>query len=101
MEDKISQQRLRFFFGRNGYLRFPDAKRQQQEGHSKYKKGSEVRLVAYDETELTEIRNLLQQMGFKLANSHAKAKQHIQPIYGKQAVERFCEMVGKQLETEE
>ena len=85
--------RLKFFFERNGYLRAPNAVRKQNEGHDKYKKGYEVRLVARDADELEEIRNLLEAAGFSLAKSHVKARQFIQPIYGKGAVERFCELV--------
>ena len=101
MTIQTPQERLKFFFERNGYLRFPDPIRQDEEGHTKYKKGYEARLVAHDDTELAEIRSLLEQTDFKLANSHVKANRHIQPIYGKEAVERFCKMIGKEIKLTE
>lgn len=89
-----TKTRLQYFFERNGYLRSPNPTRQGLEGHAKYKKGYEVRLVARDEGELQEIRRLLQEADFQLAKAHGKAKRWIQPIYGKQAVERFCALVA-------
>lgn len=94
------QTQLKYFFERNGYLRLPDLVRQEQEGHSTYKKGYELRLVAFNETELGEIRDLLGQAGFRLAKPHIKVNRIIQPVYGKQAVERFCELIRKPLEAE-
>lgn len=95
MQKKQSPQaQLKRLFERNGYLRSPNPTRQEQEGYTKYKKGYEVRLVAQDEMELEQIRDWLQQAGFQLAKPHAKVHRFVQPIYGKQAVERFCKLVG-------
>ena len=96
----IPQARLKFFFDRNGYLHFPDPVRQEQEGHTKYKKGHEVRLVAHDEVELEEIRGLLEQADFSVSKSYIKGHRFIQPIYGRQAVEHFRELIRQPLEPE-
>ena len=93
-----TKQQLTFFFQRNGYLRLPNPVRQEQEGHQVYKKGYEVRLVAGSERELQQIRSLLHQAGFKAGKPFVKGQQWIQPIYGREGVERFCELCGSQLE---
>lgn len=87
-------ERLAAFFHRNGYVRRVDAVRKMVEGRL-YKKGAEVRLVAESATELTEIRRLLSQAGFKLARPFAKGQQWRQPVYGVEEVKRFFSLVGK------
>lgn len=54
-----------------------------------YKKGYEIRFVARSETELKEIRQALRKTGFKPGKSFQKARQIVQPIYGKQQFEHF------------
>ena len=76
------------FFERNGCVRLADEKRRQQLGQ-KYKKGYEVRLVAYSEEELKNIRQLLLRVGFKAGKPYKKNYQIVQPIYGKTAVDWF------------
>src|SRR3989337_1363960 len=76
------------FFERNGCVRLVNEKRREQEGQ-KYKKGYEVRLVAYSEKELKIMRQLLLRVGFKVGKSYKKHYQIIQPIYGKTAVKWF------------
>jgi hypothetical protein len=93
MQKNISSQNsaerlLTTFFERNGCVRLVNEKRREQEGQ-KYKKGYEVRLVAYSEEELKNIRQLLLRVGFKVGKSYKKHRQIIQPIYGKTAVEWF------------
>lgn len=80
------------FFRRNGYVRWQNPERQATEGQ-KYKKGDEVRLVAESMSELAVIRRLLKRAGFKPGRPFAKGRQFLQPIYGRQAVARFLELV--------
>ena len=77
-------------FERNGVLRWPDADRRAEEGRA-YKKGYEVRFVAYSKTELRHIRRLLKHANFPLATPFQKIGRFVQPLYGKQHVERLCE----------
>lgn len=86
-------KQLAEFFGRNGYARFQDPDRREDEGDW-YKKGDEVRLVARTRTELATIRRLLKQSGFRLGRPFAKGRQFVQPIYGREAVGRFLDLVG-------
>ncbi|HMO82042.1 MAG TPA: hypothetical protein PKD24_14725 [Pyrinomonadaceae bacterium] len=86
---KPSDTLLASFFKRNGYFRLPDSERRKRDG-SDYKKGYEIRLVAKDASELEQIRELLVAAGFKTAKAFPKGNQWIQPIYGREAVERFC-----------
>jgi hypothetical protein len=81
-------------FRRNGYMRLPNAERRVDEPHE-YKKGYEIRLVADSLVELRTIRRLLRAAGFKPPAAFAKARQWRQPIYGREAVGRFLDLIGK------
>jgi hypothetical protein len=94
-EKQKPEARLAYFFHRNGYLRLPDQARRRQEGSRKYKKGYEVRLVARSEVELKQMTSLLRQVGLKAGRPYQKGKQKVQPIYGKQAVERFGQLLSQ------
>lgn len=76
------------YFRRNGYVRVVNPKRREELGQ-KYKKGYEVRLVAYTENELEEMRELLSQVGFRPGKQFPKHHQFVLPIYGRKAVEWF------------
>lgn len=92
--DQTSQERLAYFFRRNGYVRRSNPKR-MAEGSAKYKKGDEVRLAAYSEAELAEMRALLAGLRFRVGNSYKRHAQWIQPIYGRAEVARFMSFVGE------
>ncbi|MBI5042849.1 MAG: hypothetical protein HZC10_03265 [Nitrospirae bacterium] len=83
-----SEYLLMKYFKRNGYIRQRNEKLAKLLGQ-RYKKGYEVRFVAKTENELREIRLLLNKTGFKLGKPFKKHKQLIEPVYGKQAVEKF------------
>lgn len=78
---------LRQFFQQHGYVRVANKERKEQS--AKYKKGSEVRLVAQTESELKLIRHWLEQVGFKPGKPFRKHSRLVQPIYGKAAVDWF------------
>lgn len=61
----------------------------------KYKKGYEVRLVANSKEELEDMRQLLQQSGFKPGKPYKKHFQFVQPVYGKLAVDWFVNRAEK------
>ncbi len=81
------------FFRRNGYTRWQDSRRRQREGYWAYKKGDEVRLVAESLRELALIRRLLRRAGFRPGRSFRKGRQYRQPVYGRQAVARFLDLI--------
>jgi len=84
------------FFRRNGFVRRQDPQRVEKEGSGRYKKGEEVRLVAGSTRELRLIRRLLREAGFKAGRPFMKGRQYRQPIYGRQEVARFLELVDAQ-----
>jgi hypothetical protein len=84
---------LAAFFQRNGYVRWQNAERLGAEGPQRYKKGSEVRLVADTVRELRLIRRLLRQAGFKPGRPFRKAGQYRQPLYGQEVVAKFLALV--------
>ncbi len=71
----------------------PDPLRRKAEGQA-YKKGYEIRLVANNQGDLNIIRGLLRDSGFNTANPYFKRNGWVQPIYGREAVERFCVLCG-------
>jgi len=84
---------LSALFERNGYARQQNSDRVSKEGFEKYKKGDEIRLTAKSKQELSQIRSLLQQAGFKPGKPFIKGRQYRLPIYGRGEVERFQKMV--------
>ena len=86
------KKELTKLFWRNGYVRWQDPARAADP--RLYKKGDEVRLVAVSKQELAHIRRLLREAGFEPGKPFAKGRQYRQPIYKKDAVARFLEMVG-------
>ncbi len=88
-------QQLARIYAQNGYVRRQDPERFAKEGSTQYKKGEEIRLIADSRQELRQIRQLLEQAGFKPGRPFEKGNKYCQPVYGKQAVARFLELVGK------
>lgn len=86
--DEGPEALLLWYYQRNGYKRIANEDRRLVLG-KKYKKGWEVRLVADDETQLAQIRALLEIVSFKVRKPFQKHKQLVQPVYGKRAVEWF------------
>jgi hypothetical protein len=87
-------RRLAAFFQRNGYVRKQNRRRLQVEGYRRYKKGTELRLVAASRFELWLIQRLLRQAGFKPGRAFMKGRQFRQPVYGRDAVKRFLGLVA-------
>ncbi|MBI2826151.1 MAG: hypothetical protein HYX69_15840 [Planctomycetia bacterium] len=94
MAPSSTAEQLAQFFRRNGHVRRQNAKRLKREGQ-RYKKGDEIRLTASSLKELSVIRRLLIEAGFKPGRPFRKARQFRQPVYGKQAVEEFLRLVGE------
>lgn len=88
-------RQLAQFFLRKGYVRRQSKQRYAKEGPKQYKKGEEIRLIADSKRELALIRRLLRQAGFKAGRPFPKGNKYRQPIYGKQAVARFLQMVDE------
>jgi hypothetical protein len=88
------ESQLAHFFHRNGCMRVPNETRYLKEGSQKYKKGYEIRLVAQTETELKQIGRLLKQAGFRAGKPYQKGNQMVLPIYGKQEVEKFQQLLS-------
>lgn len=82
------ESELSKYFKLNGYFRVPNEKLRKLKGRD-YKKGYEVRFVVNDKKELFKIISLLNKAGFKVGKSFKKSNKYVQPIYGKEAVEKF------------
>jgi len=83
------------FFERNGYIRRQLEERRAAEGR-RYKKGDEVRLTANSEAEVELIQSLLDVLEFTHGSPFVKSRQYRIPIYGREQVRRFVDMVRDQ-----
>jgi hypothetical protein len=92
---------LAHFFWRSGYVRFQNTERLLLEGHTRYKKGDEVRVTVRSDEELAELRALLESGGFKPGRAFLKHGLHCQPVYGRDEVRRFLGLIAMQEEVEE
>ncbi len=95
---RIAKQ-LGAFYRRNGYVRWQNVRRQRNEPHASYKKGDEVRLVAESRAELRLIRRLLGRTGFRVVRPFIKGRQYRQPLYGRDEVRRFLQLIGESART--
>jgi len=93
-ESAAVASQLAWFYRRNGYLRRCDPLRRELLGSRAYKRGDEIRLVANSAEELALIRRLLHEAGFRPGAPFGHSGQHRQPVYGREAVRRFLELVG-------
>jgi hypothetical protein len=91
--DPLAVEELRRYFRRNGYVRWPNPDRMGAEGYRRYKKGSELRLVAESRAELRHIRALLERAGCRPGRPFAKGRQFRQPVYGHDAVLRLLDLL--------
>jgi len=82
------QQTLVQYFERNGCLRRPNPDRRKTETRS-YKMGYEIRFVAHTKRELAELRRAIRGAGLKPGKPFAKVNRWVQPVYGRDAMERF------------
>jgi hypothetical protein len=91
----VAQLRESFF--KNGYVRFQNPERLETEGWSEYKKGDEVRLVADSVRDLRHLERLLRAVGLKPGRPFKKARQYRLPLYGREQVAEFLELVGAEV----
>jgi hypothetical protein len=91
---KLAEQKLLDCYERNGCLRVPDLERRKKEPRT-YKMGYEIRLVARNQSELSELRRAIRAVGFKPGKPFSKVNQWVQPIYGREAMECFIAMFDK------
>lgn len=88
-------RQLADLFRRNGYVRPPAAKRRAGVGPGRFRRGFEVRLTAGSKSELRLIQHLLRQAGFQPGRPFVKGRQFRQPVYGRDALERFLALIEK------
>ena len=81
------------YFRRSGYVRYQNAERLLREGYLRYKKGDELRLGARSAEELATIRRLLELAGFRPGRAFVKNGKPCQPVYGRDEVRRFLDLV--------
>ena len=85
---------LKYAFYRNAYFRVPNPDRRHDEPHD-YKKGYEIRLVLESKEEVTAVQRALKKFQFRLSAPYEHGRHRIiQPIYGKKAVARFCDLLS-------
>lgn len=88
------------YMRRNGVLRTPNMRRREGEGQ-RYKKGYEIRFVAFDEQELRQIQRMLLTLGIPFGRHFVKANRIVQPVYGREYVEGLCARFGIEMANKE
>lgn len=73
------------------YFRVPDMNRRKKE-KAGYKKGYEVRIPVTTYSELRELRKVLSLLGFSPAKPYKKNLQYVQPLYGKEQMNKFIKI---------
>lgn len=89
---------VRAFRELHGYVRRPNEERRGELGQRHYriyKKGWEVRLLARDEVELERLRRWLRDAGFTAGRPFRKGARLCQPVYGREQVARFLELLDR------
>lgn len=85
---------LKAHFNDRAYLRVPNPDR-MDEGHEAYKKGFELRFVMDKRKDLTSVRKALADAGFRVAKAFEKNSKFVQPLYGREQVERCLKLMGE------
>lgn len=75
-------------------MRIPNFERRKAESRT-YKMGYEIRLAISTKRELAELRRMIRAAGLKPGKPFAKETLTIQPIYGRQAMDRFMQMLSE------
>jgi len=86
-KERKAKALLRERYERRGYVRYKDAVAKGIK-----RTGWEVRLYAYDRTDLRRLVAALKRLAFRPGNAYAKAPGWIVPVYGRDQVERFLDM---------
>lgn len=90
---KEAEKRLAEYYYRNGHVRWPDLDRRKLQGAQAYKKGYEIRFVAYTPEEAAEVMDLLRAGGFSFGRPFKKARRIVIPVYGREAIDRFLRIL--------
>lgn len=88
VEPDAAWAQLSGYFLRNGNIRTPSPER-LREGHWRYKKGWEVRLVLESWIELRQARRVLAAVGLRAGRAYRKGSRWVQPVYGRAAADLF------------
>lgn len=84
-----AEETLRQLLLNGGYVRVADLAKRSAHGSASYKKGYEARFVVATRQELESVRRLLKAAGFRAGKPFAKHTKLVQPVYGRDAVERL------------
>jgi hypothetical protein len=88
-------QCLARFYERNGYVRRRTLESVSASGQKSLRNADELRFTAQTPRELVEIRRALQHAGFKAGRPFTKRRQLRIPVYGRRAVDRFLQLIGR------
>ncbi len=90
---KAVVKKIADYFLRNGYLRLPSENKSKKKKVVS-KKGYEIRFVAKDRKELSELKTVLKEAGLTAGKPFDKFNQFVLPVYGKDKYFRFKEMLA-------
>lgn len=82
-------------FQQGGCARIRDLAKRELHTSLKYKKGYEIRLPVSTTEEKLTLLEALELLGFRAGKPYPKHRQFIIPIYGKQQVEKFADLLER------
>jgi hypothetical protein len=95
MSARTARKYVATFVLHHSYHRRPNPERRERDGHRKYKKGWELRLVATTEQEARKLRQALHVIGIEAGQPFPKARQTIVPVYGRDQVVRLSKIASR------
>jgi hypothetical protein len=93
MTKKSALKLVKMIFERRSSVRYQNQERYEKEGHEKYKKGYEIRLIVSEE-EYAEVNSALELLGFYPGKPYFKGVKQVIPIYGREDFILFMELIG-------
>ncbi len=85
---------IRAAYARSGWIQSPPDPKMRRKKKAKYRRGYEARL-SVPPADLARVLRSLKALGFSPGSHYEKANCIRIPIYGKEQVARFVELVGK------
>ena len=83
-------------FENRGYARYSNESRKKENANKKYKKGDEIRLIFDSNIDCLQAQEHLKLLGFTYGKSYQQFRQIRLPIYGRDQVKSFLDLIVAQ-----
>ncbi len=93
ISEKKAVKYLAQAFKNRGYVRYANETKKKEDANRKYKKGDEIRLIFNSNTDCLLAQKHLNFFGFTYGKSYEQFRQIRLPIYGRNQVRSFLDLV--------